>query len=223
MRAIDRGLHRIADDVWAWVVPNGTWGWSNAGLVAGDGASVLFDTQFDLELTRELLDALAPITARCPITDVVNSHADGDHCYGNELLADSVRIHASSAAIPGMRALPPQAIAAMVDADLGPVLSPFLKECFGPFRLDEVTFREPRARVGSRPPRRSTSVTTRRCRTPIASSSRSTTSTVTSTTTSPRPAPSSCSVRWRRGAPSAPADPALSEVNASSFHGINLR
>jgi 2-keto-4-pentenoate hydratase/2-oxohepta-3-ene-1,7-dioic acid hydratase in catechol pathway len=34
-----RGLHEVADRVWAWMLPDGGFGWSNAGLVVGDGAS----------------------------------------------------------------------------------------------------------------------------------------------------------------------------------------
>ena len=51
-----RGLHEVGDRVWAWTLPDGGYGWSNAGLVAGDGASLLVDTLFDLALTREMLD-----------------------------------------------------------------------------------------------------------------------------------------------------------------------
>jgi 2-keto-4-pentenoate hydratase/2-oxohepta-3-ene-1,7-dioic acid hydratase in catechol pathway len=43
-----RGLHEVADRVWAWMLPDGGFGWSNAGLVVGDGASLLVDTLFDL-------------------------------------------------------------------------------------------------------------------------------------------------------------------------------
>src|SRR5947209_15265758 len=53
-----RGLHEVADRVWAWTLPDGGYGWSNAGLIAGDGASLLVDTLFDLALTREMLTAM---------------------------------------------------------------------------------------------------------------------------------------------------------------------
>ena len=46
------GLHQVADGVHAYLQPDGGWGWSNAGLVEGDGASLLVDTLFDLRLTR---------------------------------------------------------------------------------------------------------------------------------------------------------------------------
>lgn len=61
-----RGLHEVGTDVWAWTLPDGGFGWSNAGLVAGEGASMLVDTLFDLRLTREMLTAMKPITDRTP-------------------------------------------------------------------------------------------------------------------------------------------------------------
>ena len=50
------GLHEVADGCHAYLQPNGSWGWSNAGLVVGDGVSLLVDTLFDLQLTRRMLD-----------------------------------------------------------------------------------------------------------------------------------------------------------------------
>ncbi|OBJ55801.1 fumarylacetoacetate hydrolase family protein, partial [Mycobacterium sp. 1423905.2] len=90
-----RGLHDVADRVWAWTLPDGGYGWSNAGLVAGDGASLLVDTLFDLALTREMLNAMRPITASAPITDALITHSNGDHTHGNQLLDASVRIIAA--------------------------------------------------------------------------------------------------------------------------------
>ena len=78
------GLHELGDGCFAYLQPDGGWGWSNAGLVAGDGASLLVDTLFDLRLTQRMLEAMAPVTATAPIATLVNTHANGDHCYGNE-------------------------------------------------------------------------------------------------------------------------------------------
>ncbi|MGH3635979.1 MAG: fumarylacetoacetate hydrolase family protein, partial [Mycobacterium sp.] len=90
-----RGLQEVADRVWAWTLPDGGYGWSNAGLVAGDGASLLVDTLFDLALTGEMLAAMQPITDRAPITDVLITHSNGDHTHGNQLLDRSVRVIAA--------------------------------------------------------------------------------------------------------------------------------
>ena len=52
------GLHEVADGVFAWLQPDGGWGWSNAGLLATDDSALLVDTLFDLKLTRAMLDAM---------------------------------------------------------------------------------------------------------------------------------------------------------------------
>ena len=80
-------VHHAGDGCLAYVQRDGSWGWSNAGLVVGDGQSLLVDTLFDLRVTAEMLEAFAAQTRSAPIATVVNTHANGDHCYGNELVA----------------------------------------------------------------------------------------------------------------------------------------
>src|SRR5690606_28643493 len=57
---VDHGdmLTEIGDGAWAYVQRDGGWGWSNAGLVADGGASLLVDTLFDLRLTADMLAAM---------------------------------------------------------------------------------------------------------------------------------------------------------------------
>jgi cyclase len=92
------GLHEVAPRTFAWLQPNGDLGESNAGLVAGDGDSALVDTLWDVRLTRRMLDAMAPSTASAPIACVVNTHSDGDHWWGNQLLPHANRITSSASA-----------------------------------------------------------------------------------------------------------------------------
>ena len=95
------GLHELGDGCHAYLQPDGGWGWSNAGLIVGDGRSLLVDTLFDLRLTAAMLDAMADLTATAPVSSLVNTHANGDHCYGNsEVVAawPDVEIVASTAA-----------------------------------------------------------------------------------------------------------------------------
>ena len=77
------GLHEVGDGLHAYLQPDGGWGWSNAGLIVGDGVSLLVDTLFDLRLTAAMLDSMSPLTTAAPVASVVNTHANGDHCYGN--------------------------------------------------------------------------------------------------------------------------------------------
>jgi glyoxylase-like metal-dependent hydrolase (beta-lactamase superfamily II) len=81
------GLSDLGEGLYAWLQPNGGLGESNAGLVVGDGESLLIDTLWDTRLTRRMLDAMAMHTAAAPIHRLVNTHGDPDHCWGNQLLA----------------------------------------------------------------------------------------------------------------------------------------
>src|SRR5437762_1838123 len=90
------GLHELGDQCFAYLQPDGSWGWSNAGLVAGDGASLLVDTLFDLRLTAEMLAAFEPITRSRPITHAVLTHSNGDHVHGNQLLGADVTVVAAA-------------------------------------------------------------------------------------------------------------------------------
>lgn len=103
------GLYRARGGSHAWMVPNGSWGESNVGLVDCGGESVLVDTCWDLKHTREMLAAAAPILERSPVGTVVNTHSDGDHCWGNQLFSDRP-IVATNACIRQMRHLRPRAL-----------------------------------------------------------------------------------------------------------------
>lgn len=78
------GLTEIGAHVYAWLQPNGLLGESNAGLVIGDGASLLVDTLWDPKLTRRMLAAMTPLIREAPIATLVNTHSDGDHWWGNQ-------------------------------------------------------------------------------------------------------------------------------------------
>ncbi len=134
-----KGLHEVADGVWAYLQPDGGWGWSNSGLVTGGDASLLVDTLFDLRLTAEMLDVMRRTTPAAErISTVVNTHANGDHCYGNALVAGS-DIISSARCAEEMAQLPPSAMAAMLRAapSLGPA-GEFLARIFAPFSFEDV-------------------------------------------------------------------------------------
>ena len=86
--AFAEGLYEVAPDTYAWMVPNGSWGETNLGLVRCGDQSVLIDTCWDLHFMREMLAHSASVLDAAPITHVINTHADGDHCWGNQLFAN---------------------------------------------------------------------------------------------------------------------------------------
>lgn len=123
------GLHELSNGCHAYLQPDGGWGWSNAGLIVGDGASLLVDTLFDLKITQKMLDTMAHATQKAPISTVVNTHANGDHCYGNQLLAGK-EIIASAATAHEMSEVPPAMLAALNSApgDVGDLFRHFFGE-----------------------------------------------------------------------------------------------
>lgn len=136
----EKGLHELGDGCYAYLQPDGSWGWSNAGLVTGDGVSLLVDTLFDLRLTADMLTAMQPVTQAAPIATLVNTHANGDHCYGNELV-QGAEIIASSATAHEMTEVPPAMLAALNKAD-GEVGALF-RHFFGAFDFDGITVTMP--------------------------------------------------------------------------------
>jgi 2-keto-4-pentenoate hydratase/2-oxohepta-3-ene-1,7-dioic acid hydratase in catechol pathway/glyoxylase-like metal-dependent hydrolase (beta-lactamase superfamily II) len=137
-----RGLHQVADKVWAWTLPDGGYGWSNAGLVAGDGAALLVDTLFDLALTREMLAAMKTVTDGAPITDALITHSNGDHTHGNQLLDASVRIIAAKGTAEEIaHGMAPEMLAMTQTGNLGPVATPYARDRFGHFDFSGIKLR----------------------------------------------------------------------------------
>ena len=113
----EKGLHDLGNGAYAWLAPDGSWGWSNAGLIVDAEESLLVDTLFDLRLTQEMLDAMRDAEPRAAsrIGTLVNTHANGDHCHGNQLV-EGAAIIASLAAAEEMAELPPEAMAGLMKA-----------------------------------------------------------------------------------------------------------
>lgn len=133
MRTAAATLDDVAPGVAAYVQPPGTWGWSNAGLISGDHESLLVDTLFDLRTTGAMLEQLAPRIEGRPLVVAVNTHGNGDHCYGNQLLPPACRVYATAATAAGIEETPPSTMAALLAADLPEPLSSYLRHAFGAF------------------------------------------------------------------------------------------
>ncbi|HEY1450394.1 MAG TPA: MBL fold metallo-hydrolase [Solirubrobacteraceae bacterium] len=143
--AYTRGLHEVGDGLFAYLQPDGGWGWSNAGLIVDGEHSLLIDTLFDLRLTEEMLQTMRrAVPAAAQIDTLVNTHANGDHCYGNQLVGDAL-IVASERTAQEMSELPPAAMAALIEqAPQMGVLGEFFIRCFGAFDFDGIELVLPR-------------------------------------------------------------------------------
>ncbi|MET8976353.1 MBL fold metallo-hydrolase [Streptomyces sp. NPDC004539] len=114
----------------AWIAGDTGWGMSNAGLITGRRASLLVDTLYDLPLTRAMLDALAPLTGAAPIATVVNTHGNGDHWFGNQLVAHA-EIVAARGSVTDMRQVGPAETRALSGLDTP--AGTFARRIFGRF------------------------------------------------------------------------------------------
>src|SRR5215831_9583114 len=139
MTDVLKTLRQVGDGAYAYVQHDGSWGWSNSGLVVDGGQALVVDTLFDLRLTRELLDAYRRVMpAGTAITTLVNTHANGDHTFGNQLLPGA-RIVASRATAEEMPEVPPALLAAMLRQapEMG-LVGEFLGRVFGPFEFEGI-------------------------------------------------------------------------------------
>jgi cyclase len=142
--AYEKGLHELGDGLFAYLQPDGGWGWSNAGLITADGASLLVDTLYDLHLTREMLDSMAPTLERNPLEAALNTHANPDHCFGNELLPTATEIYASARSAAEMSEISPAMLHALKSAPgMPPEVAEFVHHAFGPFDFEGITVRMP--------------------------------------------------------------------------------
>jgi cyclase len=80
-------LRQISRDVYACLQQDRGLGYSNSGLV-NLGGGLVVDTFWDLPHTREMIRLYDDVWDG-PARRVVNSHANGDHCWGNQLFPDA--------------------------------------------------------------------------------------------------------------------------------------
>jgi glyoxylase-like metal-dependent hydrolase (beta-lactamase superfamily II) len=157
-RTYSKGLHEIGNGLFAYLQPEGQWGYSNAGLVLGEDSGLLVDTLFDLKLTQQMLDAMARVRGQRPIETVINTHANGDHCWGNQLVTGA-EIIASRRCAEELADIPPSMLRTLLQhADQLGAVGAYLKRIFGAFDFEGITLTPPTRtfdgelslRVGSR-------------------------------------------------------------------------
>jgi len=160
-----RGLLDLGGGAYAFMQPDGGWGWSNAGFICDGEDSLLVDTLFDEPLTAGMLAALEDATGRRPedISLLVNTHANGDHTHGNALLANADVI-ASQASAREMEDISPALLASFKEGGAAGALGEggaYFAEIFAPFDFAGVRGRAPTRvfsgtldlRVGDKPVR----------------------------------------------------------------------
>ena len=127
-------LITVADGVHVWAPDGvGTWGLANCVLVTSRDEAALVDTPYTTDLTERLLAAAQPLLPPGGrIGTVVNTHANGDHAYGNCHFPDA-EIISSEAGLEHARNEPgPEQLHQLVHhSDRGTPLGWYLYEHFG--------------------------------------------------------------------------------------------
>jgi glyoxylase-like metal-dependent hydrolase (beta-lactamase superfamily II) len=139
-RPFERGLHDLGNGGYAWLQPDGGWGWSNAGLIVDGNESLIVDTLFDKPLTRDMLKAMsaAEPSATQTVDMLINTHSNGDHCNGNELV-EGAEIIASKACLEELQRENPARMLTLMERapDMGEV-GEFFTYCFDAFDFRDI-------------------------------------------------------------------------------------
>jgi len=133
----EKGLVDLGSGLYAYLQPDGGWGWSNAGLIVDGEEALLVDTLFDEPLTAEMLAKMKDAAGfgADDIGQVVNTHANGDHTHGNALLGRA-EIIASEASAHEMQEFSPQTLAMLKAQGATGAMGEagtFFAEVFAPF------------------------------------------------------------------------------------------
>ncbi len=78
----------MADRVFAYIQPDGTWWINNTGFLVGAKRVTAVDACATERRTRAFLDTIAGVTS-APVRTLINTHHHGDHTFGNYLFHDA--------------------------------------------------------------------------------------------------------------------------------------
>ena len=139
-RTYDLGLVEVADGVHAYLQPDGSWGYSNSGVLVDGDEALLVDTLFTRKLTRTMLDTMKPVLGDAVIRTIVNTHANGDHCFGNQEVP-TARMITTEATAEELSELPASALHSL-NTMVGP-MGDLFRTFFGQFDFSDVTVPPP--------------------------------------------------------------------------------
>jgi glyoxylase-like metal-dependent hydrolase (beta-lactamase superfamily II) len=139
-----KGLHPVKEGIYAYLVPPGLWGDSNCGLIVDEGKSLVVDTRYDLKLTGEMLKSMQTVPGAVPVNYLVNTHIDGDHIFGNQLLKDAEIIASDTCTEEFRTEITPQGYSEILKnaPNLGKFGQYFI-QTFGRFHFEDITMTPP--------------------------------------------------------------------------------
>lgn len=119
------GVHRLAPETYAYLQGSCAIGYNNAGLVCSGDEALLVDTMYTLDQTRRMLSAIAGALPTADIRFLVNTHHDGDHWWGNELVTGAEIVSSTEAARAMRHAGPDTTAQFLADPQLRVLLEHF--------------------------------------------------------------------------------------------------
>src|SRR5262249_61540122 len=84
-------MTEVADRVFAYVQPDGSWCVSNAGVLLDDDGVMLIDTVATERRALRMREAVGRLHAG-PAPTVVNTHSHGDHTFGNYVFGPAATV-----------------------------------------------------------------------------------------------------------------------------------
>jgi len=139
-----KGLHEVGDGLWTYLVPDGGWCLANAGLIVDGDQTLLVDTLIDLPMTSEMLDTMRDaVPAAKRIEKLVNTHANADHTWGNQLVKEAEIIASKGCAEEFDHFLPETLLELMGQTKEMGVLGEFLEYCFDAFDFNGIELTHP--------------------------------------------------------------------------------
>lgn len=111
------GTHQLADDVWAYLQPDGSWGWNNTALLYSENESLLIDTTIDIRTTQRMLKNMQASCNNCDSIDTVFlTHWHVDHVHGiSAPELEGCEVVATKTCAQYMAQLPPPAWLSAID------------------------------------------------------------------------------------------------------------
>ena len=79
-------VEEVADGVFAYIQPDGSWFLNNTGIVVGPDSVVMVDQTGTEDRGRSLLGTVRRVGGGKSIQALVNTHHHGDHTFGNYLV-----------------------------------------------------------------------------------------------------------------------------------------
>ncbi|MET7402827.1 MBL fold metallo-hydrolase [Dactylosporangium sp. NPDC005572] len=126
-------LEQLAPGVYAYLHSRSGWGYSNAGVIAASDTAMLVDTQYTLPMTRRLIAAIGDADLP-PISTVVNTHPNGDHCWGNQLVTQAETIASAATAHSMPHDFPPELMSRLLsDEAQATAAGRYTRQHFGQF------------------------------------------------------------------------------------------